>query len=84
MVMDTVKVYGAAWCEDTQETRDYLDRSGVTYEYLDVDTDPVAKDYVVKHNGGKQRTPTVIIDDQVLVEPENADLENALRRAKAQ
>ena len=26
-VMDTVKVYGAGWCEDTQETRDYLDGS---------------------------------------------------------
>ena len=53
----------------------------MTYEYLDVDADPEAKDWVVKHNGGKQRTPTVVIDDQVLVEPENADLENALRRA---
>ena len=78
--MDVVKVYGAGWCEDTQETRDYLDRIGVNYEYLDVDADPVAKEYVVRHNGGKQRTPTVVIDDQILVEPENADLENALRR----
>jgi mycoredoxin len=79
--MDVIKVYGAGWCEDTQETRDYLDRIGVTYEYLDVDADPVAKDWVVQHNGGKQKTPTVVIDDQILVEPENADLENALRRA---
>jgi len=82
--MDTVKVYGAGWCEDTQETREYLDRTGIPYEYLDVDTDPIAKEYVVKHNGGKQRTPTVVIVDQILVEPENEDLENALRRGKAQ
>jgi mycoredoxin len=82
--MDVVKVYGATWCEDTQQTRDYLDRTGVTYEYLDVDADPQAKEWVVQRNGGKQRTPTVVIDDQILVEPENSDLENALRRAGAQ
>ena len=81
--MDTVKVYGAGWCEDTQETREYLDRVGVKYDYLDVDADPVAKNFVVRHNGGKQRTPTVVLGDQILVEPENADLENALRRAGA-
>jgi glutaredoxin len=82
--MDTVKVYGADWCEDTQGARDYLDRIGVDYEYLNVDADPAAKAWVVHHNGGKQRTPTVVIDDQILVEPENADLENALRRAGEQ
>lgn len=82
--MDTVKVYGAVWCEDTRKTRDYLDRVGVSYQYIDVDADPLAKEWVVQQNGGKQKTPTVVIDDQILIEPENADLENALRRAKAQ
>ncbi len=38
---------------------------------------------VVQHNGGKQKTPTVVIDDQILVEPENSDLEHAFRRAGA-
>ncbi|HEV2293580.1 MAG TPA: glutaredoxin family protein [Tepidisphaeraceae bacterium] len=81
--METIKVYGAGWCEDTQRTRDYLDHVGMSYEYLDVDADPEAKQWVVQHNGGKQKTPTVVIDDQILVEPENSDLENALRRAGA-
>lgn len=81
--MDTVKVYGAGWCEDTRETRDYLDRIGVSYEYLDVDADPEAKQWVIQRNGGKQKTPTVVIDDQILIEPDNADLENALRRGGA-
>ncbi len=82
--MNTLKIYGAGWCEDTQTTRDYLDRIGVTYEYLDVDADPQAKQWVVDHNGGKQKTPTVVIGEQILVEPKNEALETALHRAGGQ
>ena len=41
--MDTVKVYGAGWCEDTKSTRAHLDAKGVAYEYIDVDNDPDAR-----------------------------------------
>ena len=80
--MDTVKVYGADWCEDTQETRAHLDALGVNYQYIDVDADPQAKQWVKEQNGGKQQTPTVDIGGRILIEPENAELDEALRAAE--
>jgi mycoredoxin len=79
--MDTVKVYGAGWCEDTHETRAHLDALGVDYQYFDVDADPQAKAFVEEQNGGKQKTPTVAIGGRILIEPENAELDEVLRDA---
>ena len=76
---DTVKVYGADWCEDTYATRNDLDGLGVPYHYINVEQDPEAQAWVKRQNGGKQKTPTVDIDGQILVEPDERELELALR-----
>jgi mycoredoxin len=76
----TLKVYGANWCEDTQATRESLDRLGVPYEYIDVDASPQAKEWVKQQNGGKQRTPTLDLRGRILVEPDEPELEQALRK----
>lgn len=77
--MTGVKVYGADWCEDTRATLNQLDSLGVQYQYLDVDKDPQAKDWVKQHNGGKQKTPTLDLGGQILSVPDERDLEEALR-----
>ena len=77
--MNEVKVYGANWCEDTHATRNSLDSLGVQYQYIDVEQDRRAQDWVKAQNGGKQKTPTVDIDGQILVEPDERELELALR-----
>lgn len=77
--MNEVKVYGAGWCEDTEATRNHLDSLGVPYEYIDVDKDPQAQAWVKEQNGGKQRTPTVDIRGRIVVEPDEKQLEEALR-----
>ena len=79
MSQGDVKVYGAAWCEDTTATRQHLDRFGVRYQYIDVDHDAQAKEWVKKKNGGKQRTPTLEIRGHILVEPDENELKEALR-----
>ena len=75
----SVKVYGADWCEDTQATRNNLDSLGVQYQYIDVEKDQQAQAWVKDENGGKQKTPTLDIAGQVLVEPDERELELALR-----
>ena len=45
-----VKVYGADWCEDTTHAREYLDRLGVAYEYVDVEQDAAAAEWVREQN----------------------------------
>ncbi len=77
--MSDIRVYGAHWCGDTRATRAHLDSLGVKYEYLDVDLEPDAKAWVAEQNDGKQKLPTLDIRGDVLVIPDKADLDRALR-----
>lgn len=78
--MNTVEVYGADWCEDTQRTRQYLDRQGIAYEYISLDQDTNASEWVKRQNDGKERKPTVKIGEQILSVPSDQELENALQQ----
>ncbi|MBA2647879.1 MAG: NrdH-redoxin [Pyrinomonadaceae bacterium] len=74
-----IKVYGADWCGATRRALEHLDSLGVSYEYIDVEQDAQASEWVKKQNGGKERKPTVDIAGQVLSEPSNRELDSALR-----
>ena len=74
-----VKVYGADWCEDTRRAREFLERLGVQYQYVDIEQDEPAAAWVREHNGGKERKPTVDIAGQVLTVPTDHELTSALR-----
>jgi len=78
--MSTVEVYGADWCGDTQRTRRHLARLGVAYQYINVEQDKQASEWVKQQNDGKERKPTVKIGEQVLAEPSDQALEQALRQ----
>ena len=73
-------VYGAQWCEDTQRSLRYLRRIGVAHVYRDVDTDPGSLDEAQALNHGTRRTPIVQVRGEVLVEPGNRTLTEALLR----
>lgn len=74
-----VKVYGADWCGDTQRARKFLDGVGVPYDYINVEEDASAAEWVRAHNDGKERKPTVDIKGQVLSVPSDHELTSALR-----
>lgn len=74
-----VKVYGADWCEDTQRAREFLDRLGVQYQYVNIEQDEAAAAWVREQNGGKELKPTVDIAGQVLSVPSDHELTGALR-----
>jgi mycoredoxin len=74
-----VEVYGADWCVDTQRTRRHLDSLGIAYQYINVEQDQQASEWVKQQNDGKERKPTVKIGQQVLAEPSDPELERALR-----
>jgi mycoredoxin len=75
-----VEVYGADWCGDTQRTRRLLDRLGVAYQYINVEHNRQASAWVKQQNDGKERKPTLKIGAQVLAEPSDQELEQALRQ----
>ena len=74
-----VKVYGADWCGDTRQTLAFLDRVGVVYEYVNIEEDAQAAEWVRGHNEGKERKPTVDVAGQVLTVPSDHELTAALR-----
>lgn len=77
--MTKVEVYGADWCEDTQQARRFLTERGVSYDYINVEQDKQALEWVKQQNGGKEKKPTIKIGAQVLSVPSNRALEEALR-----
>ena len=79
--MPNIKVYGADWCGLTRYTLRHLDELGVAYEYIDVDNDQQASEWVKQQNNGKEKKPTLDIDGRVLTAPSNRQLDEALRAA---
>ncbi|HXE05385.1 MAG TPA: glutaredoxin family protein [Bryobacteraceae bacterium] len=77
--MSQVKVFGADWCELTQGARGFLEHRGVPYDYVNIEADRDAAEWVREQNGGKERKPTLDIAGEILAEPSNAALEQALR-----
>jgi thioredoxin reductase (NADPH) len=77
--MERVKVYGADWCALTRRTLTHLDRLGVAYDYIDVDYDRDASEWVMRQNNGKEKKPTLDINGRVLTAPTHKQLEDALR-----
>ena len=79
MAVFGVKVYGADWCEDTRHAREFLERLGVQYRYVNIEQDEAAARWVREQNGGKERKPTVDVAGQVLSVPTDHELTSALR-----
>lgn len=81
-MMPEITVYGTDWCEDTQRTREHLNRRGIPYTYVNLDKDADAERKVKEWNGGRKLTPTVVVAGsgrtQRLAEPEDYALDNVL------
>jgi mycoredoxin len=84
---DGIFVYGADWCGDTLRSRALLDRLGIPYTAVDVDTHAAASAWAAAQNGGLRRIPVVVLPHAadlapavLLIEPSDDDLLAALRR----
>jgi mycoredoxin len=73
-----IKVYGADWCGDTKRILKYLDSLNINYNYIDVEKDESASEWVKSQNGGKERKPTLLIGSQVLSVPSEGEVKAAL------
>jgi glutaredoxin len=73
-----IVVYGAFWCGDTLRVRQFLNRYGVPYTYVDVEYDPQGAQKVQDWNRGYLSTPTLDIDGGIFTEPSDEDLAEIL------
>jgi thioredoxin reductase (NADPH) len=72
-------VYGTTWCTDCRRSKQFLGEQRLPYRFIDVDGDAAGLAVVEEHNAGKRIIPTIFLPDgQVLVEPSNAELAQAL------
>lgn len=79
MVQQQIQVFGAPWCPDCKQSKQFLNEQRVPYEWKDIDQDEQARAYVQQVNDGKQIIPTIVFPDgTVLVEPTNAELADKL------
>ncbi len=77
-------VYGTTWCPDCTRAKRYFDQRGIPYQWIDVDRDAAAREYIIKLNGGMRRVPTILFPDgSILVEPTNVQLADKLGQTRA-
>jgi mycoredoxin len=81
--MAEIKVYGADWCGDCFRAKRMLDRTGTKYEWIDVDADAAAKAEAIRLSGRRNIPVIVFPEGDVLVEPTDPELEQALLRRSA-
>jgi len=69
-----IVIFTQATCPPCRALKDYLDRKGIAYEVRDVGRDPEAVTELV-HTYGSRITPTLVVDDNVIVgfDPERLD-----------
>ncbi len=70
----TIKVYGAYWCIDCVNTKNFLDKKRVKYDYIDITDDKEAIAFVELINNGKRVVPTLVIDGEFYANPSISDL----------
>ena len=79
IVTRKITVYGVTWCGDCRRARTVLDQSGIEYDWIDIDRDHQAEQFVKQTNGGMRSVPTIIFPDgSILVEPANYELSHKL------
>jgi len=79
--MDTgeITVYGAYWCPDCRRAKKFLGEQRIPYNWVDIEQDKAAEEFVLQKNDGKRIIPTVLFEDgSFLVEPSNAELAQKL------
>jgi thioredoxin reductase (NADPH) len=81
MIMEKpeITVYGAHWCPDCRQSKQFLGEHQIPYAWVDIEADKDAEEFVIRTNNGKRIIPTMVFaDGSFLVEPSNAELASKL------
>ncbi len=58
MTTQRILMYTRPGCEDSDAARQFLQRLKIPFQEVNIETDPKAREFVMRVNEGKQRTPT--------------------------
>lgn len=74
-----ITMYGADWCGDFRRASAYFTDNNIPFDYVNAEDVPEAADIILERNGGIQRIPVIVFDDDShLTEPTNAEIETKL------
>ena len=59
----SLTMYSTTWCGYCHRLKRALEREGIAFAEVDIDTDPAAADLVRSVNGGNATVPTLIFTD---------------------
>mgnify|MGYP001987511455 FL=1 len=68
MIMD-IKVYGADWCPDCVNAKNFLSSKGIDFEYIIITNNVEAIAFLEKVNNGKRIIPTLVVDGKIYTNP---------------
>ena len=64
-----IKMYGADWCSDCINAKNFLNTRGVNFEYILITDNPEAISFLEKVNKGKKTIPTLVVNGEVYTNP---------------
>jgi len=71
----TIKMYVTTWCGDCRIAKRWFDAHDIPYEYINIEEDDKAAEFVVRVNSGMRSVPTIVFPDgSILVEPTTREL----------
>ena len=74
-VFEGIRLVGPRWSPRAHEIRDFLGRNQVPYEWLNVETDPEARELLAALGDGEPRLPVLLFPDGTHLEsPSNIEL----------
>ena len=64
-----IKVYGADWCPDCVNAKNFLSSKGIDFEYIIITNNVEAIAFLEKVNNGKRIIPTLVVDGEIYTNP---------------
>lgn len=70
-----VKLYATSWCYDCRRVKRFLSEYAIPFDWIDIDRDKQAEQYVLQVNHGMRSVPTLLFaDGTILTEPSDTQL----------
>jgi mycoredoxin len=75
MEKTNIQLYGTQWCGDCLRALNFLKSHHIEYQWIDIDLDKKAEQFVLEINHGMRSVPTILFEDgSILVEPSTSEL----------
>lgn len=78
VTLKMITMYSTTWCGDCRRAKYLMKEWGIDFEEVDIERTPGAAEKVMGWANGKRVVPTILVDEQVLVNPRMRELATAI------